>query len=303
MDHLRTSRRIERIRGARLFFVHRKPCLWLRLNRSICGRLPGTHSIICVAPTRSSIARRRGDATRVPKRPYYTSLTETTLQPSTERLLGRLIGIPALIAGLAFFAIPVFVAFTEGWEWNSTGVAAILVFGGFGTGLLLMGRSFLKYKPDSVPPIKAASRFDEGLVAHRNQLRVIAEVGCLLTLAHLAAACFGKDWPAHGALLVLGLGCVILLLFARKIAGPVSAHDQDWLRVPKPIRIVLQRARTIWRALFALAVLLAIGNMISGSQSEAYHVSLRVIGSGDIALLFALEALFFRYGDLAPSPA
>jgi hypothetical protein len=51
----------------------------------------------------------------------------------------------------------------------------------------------------------------------------------------------------------------------------------------------------------ALSLLTAFSILTSGSTSEAYRIACRVLISVIVALLYALKALFFHYGELRPS--
>lgn len=136
------------------------------------------------------------------------------------------------------------------------------------------------------------------MIAHRRDLERAAQVGCVLTLVCLAAFCFGKDWPLRVGLWPLFLGAFVLFQIARNSADRSFASEQDWRRVPSPMRIVLQRSKTLLIGLFFVAVLLKIWSLKSAEHSEAYRLAAWIVVGGDIAFLFALEGLFFRYGEL-----
>ena len=146
------------------------------------------------------------------------------------------------------------------------------------------------------------SGLDEFLIAHRHQLKVVAELGLMLTLAYLAGICFGKEWPAREAWLPLGAGSIVLGYLARRIASS-EINDQDWLRVPKSIRVILQLAsRLLGPVVIALSLFTALSVLRSGLTSEVRLAS-RVVDSIIVALLYTLECLFFHFGELRTIPA
>lgn len=199
--------------------------------------------------------------------------------------------ILALVVGLAAIAVS-FRAMAES-------VVAGLIFVAFGLACLLMAKYYWKQTAESLHPADDGPLWFSGaLVAHRHGLGKAAQVGCVLTLVCLAAFCFGKDRPMRVAFWPLSLGSFVLFQIARNSASRSPASEQDWMRVPATIRIVLQWSKTLLLGLFLLAALLKVWSLKSGEHSEAYRLAAWIAVGTDIALLFALEGLFFRYGEL-----
>lgn len=93
-------------------------------------------------------------------------------------------------------------------------------------------------------------------------------------------------------------GWLFRFVLLRGAAADPLAKD-EWLKVPTWVRRGFQPALMICWAVVAAASLL---NIFTGRPSGAsYHVLVVGSGSGFLALLYALEAMFFAYGDLKAS--
>lgn len=73
------------------------------------------------------------------------------------------------------------------------------------------------------------------------------------------------------------------------------------MRVPGPIRIVMQRSKALLVILFYVAAALEVWGLKSSEHGNFYRLA-AIVAGGDVAFMFALEALFFRYGDLRSVP-
>jgi hypothetical protein len=96
-------------------------------------------------------------------------------------------------------------------------------------------------------------------------------------------------WP-------LLIAVFVLWQIARNSASRNSSA-QDWLDVPEAIRTLMQRAKSVMMLLFGIPVVLKILGWNSTEHARAYRLSVWIGIGFDIAFLFALEALFFRYGE------
>jgi hypothetical protein len=112
----------------------------------------------------------------------------------------------------------------------------------------------------------------------------------------LAAALFKLDGPNDRTFAFLLVGFFALYYCAGAAADPLT--KDEWLKVPTWVRRGFQPALMICWAVVAAASLL---NIFTGRPSGAsYHVLVVGSGSGFLALLYALEAMFFTY-DLKAS--
>ncbi|MGA3024217.1 MAG: hypothetical protein ABSF98_05555 [Bryobacteraceae bacterium] len=223
----------------------------------------------------------------------YTDYDSTIVRPSTELFLTRTVAILGLVLGLA--------AITVSFRVMLESVIVGLILVGFGIACLLMARYCWKQTPESVHPVDDPLWLGGALIAHRRDLEKAAQAGCVLTLACLAAFCFGQERPMRAAFWPLLVGSFVLFQVARNSAGRRPANEQDWIRVPRTIRIVLQPLKTLLSVLFVLFLLAPLFKLLSlnpGGHSEAYRLAAWIVAGGDIAFLLALEGLFFRYGEL-----
>jgi hypothetical protein len=185
---------------------------------------------------------------------------------------------------------------TDGW--SSVFGAWFLL--GLGFVLILVGCYYFRLDLDTRDQEQPASS-THFFVGRRRQLKVLAQTGALLSLAYFGEACLGTDWPGRWFLWPLGIGAVVLQSIASKIANPICSSDLGWSRVPKWIRAVLEpTGKTATAALLVLGVLFCwsqwSGQSLTGSG--IYLRGSRIVTGGYVALMYALEALFFRYGEV-----
>jgi hypothetical protein len=213
------------------------------------------------------------------------------------RIASRVVGVLLALAGLAFLVLFVFLV-TFGFERQSvlsgpdrtswiTGSVLMVA----GVGFILAGRHFLKLDVDQVGS-SPDSRFAPFFIAHRGQVKIVAQAGLVISMIRLGAASFGADWPGPRAAFPLFLVSIGLLVIASQMAKEGAPNRLDWERVPERMRPVL---RVIWKAvgpgLWILILLL-------GWNELRHQVFSPVVNAGFIVLLFAWAALFFQYGKL-----
>ena len=172
-----------------------------------------------------------------------------------------------------------------------------------GVGFFFAGRHFFQLDPDvehPPPPVSNLARF---LVNHRRDLKVLAQVGFVLSLIRLLEASFGSDWPTRYATSFLLIGAFVLYYCGGKAANPTVTGNRDWMKVPTRIRRVLEPAQKTVGVLWLGAVLLFIYRQWSHSSSEVSHLASRIILDIIVTFMYALTALFFAYGELQPGKA
>jgi hypothetical protein len=207
------------------------------------------------------------------------------------RIASRIIGTVLFGTGLGLIAIFVYVGFSEGWSGTSWFAAAFFLGGG--AALMFVGRRYLILDPDAEEDAKPATKATEFLVAHRGRLKVLAQTGIALSIIRAGLACFGSNWPGRWADATLTLGAIVLFFVGRRTAGPEVSDSRDWERVPSWIRKSLPR---IWGTALWIALLLMALQLLS--KSEVYQLFIRVLFLIGVAVLYAVEALYFTYGEL-----
>jgi hypothetical protein len=210
------------------------------------------------------------------------------------RTASRIIGTLLIAAGLGLIAIFVYVGFSEGWSGTSWFAAAFFLGGG--AALMFVGRRYLILDPDAEEDAKPATKATEFLVAHRGRLQVLAQTGFALSIIRAGLACFGSNWPGRWADFALAVGVVVLFSIGRKMTSPAVAGNRDWERVPSWIRKSLPR---IWGTALWIVVLLMALQL--PSKSEVYQLFIRVLFLIGVAMFYAVEALYFTYGELRSS--
>jgi hypothetical protein len=217
------------------------------------------------------------------------------------RLASRIIGVLLVIAGLGFFAALGYGALTEGWRGATVGLLAFFLAAG--AGLLLGGRYYLRVDPETPDEVESASTPTLFLITHRRELKVLAQVGLVLSVIRLGSACFGIDWPGRWADWPLLLLLLALLYFGRKMASPDVPDNADWMRVPGWIRRSLPRVSTaLW-----VAALLSVFTQLWPSlqalpENPIYHLMIRLLFLAGMTMFYAEEVLFFTYGELKRAP-
>jgi hypothetical protein len=148
------------------------------------------------------------------------------------------------------------------------------------------------------------------LVTHRRALHIAAVVGCILTSIYAIDGLVSRSGSTT-AFLVLAIGAIALKVFAEQTASRDATSNRDWMAVPSSIRVVLRWAVTVTDVMlmgFAIAVLANLlgiapswlATQPTRSVPPFAGTAFRAVASGSIAALYALEALFFRYGELRP---
>ena len=216
------------------------------------------------------------------------------------RLASRIIGSVLIACGLGFFVICVYATLSE-----ERGQPAAPVWVGqalfivVGTVLVLLGRSYLRYRPDAEEQDQPASHATELLIVHRERLKVLAQIGFALSLARAVLSGFGSYWPGRWADWPLLLGVIALYSFGRKMAEPHVSNNSDWQRVPEWIRRGLPAIDSI--AFYAYMLLMFAGLWLRGSGSQdsgIYAVAGRTVAWTGASIFYAVEALYFAYGEL-----
>jgi hypothetical protein len=201
--------------------------------------------------------------------------------------------ILALAVGLVFFV--------SVYSLSRVAIASV-GFAVAGVAFLLIARYYWKLTPESPPSREDPLWFGGAFIHHRNDLERTARVACIVTIGCVAAFCFGQEWPMRIALWPLVLGSVALHRIAQNSASHGAGNEQDWMRVPARIRIVLERSKTLLTVLFFVAVLLKVWSLKSPEHGNAYRWAAWIFSGGIIAFSFAVEALFFRCGELRAVP-
>ncbi len=160
------------------------------------------------------------------------------------RITVKVLGIVFALFGVFLLAVFPFVLgnaikTSDNGAALASGIMAVL-----GIGFLFAGRYFFQADlsvEDPVPPASNLSRF---LVRHRRELNMIAQIGFMLSLIRLVAACFGSDWPAPQTTWFLLIGAFALDYCGRKAASPAVTDNHDWMTVPAWIRRILEPAQS-----------------------------------------------------------
>jgi hypothetical protein len=163
-----------------------------------------------------------------------------------------------------------------------------------GIGFILAGWYFFRLDVDKLDEEgdQPASRFAPYFLAHRRDLKVVAQVGLAISLIRLAAACFGRDWPGRWAVWPLVVTWAGLAVIGSRIAKPPTM-DLDWQTVPERVRPALIAVVKAARAAFLILVLVFVWDQWSHHRAPA-----QLVQAGLIMLVFAGEALFFAYGKM-----
>jgi hypothetical protein len=176
-----------------------------------------------------------------------------------------------------------------GWGKRVTG----LFVAALGVGLILAGWYFFRLDVDKLDEVEElpASRFTPYFLAHRREFKVIAQIGLVISLIRLGAACFGVDWPGRWAAWPLVLALIGLAIIGSRITRRRTV-DLNWQSVPYQMRSVLKGMVKTAGAAFSILILL-----FAWSQWSHHQASSRALQAGLIVLAFVWEALFLAYGD------
>jgi hypothetical protein len=167
-----------------------------------------------------------------------------------------------------------------------------------GFGFILTGKYFFRLDPDAEDTLPRASRVSDFLVDHRRDLKVLAQVGFLLSTIRLIAVCFDSDWPARQTTWFLLAGAFVLHYCGKKAANRAVTDNRDWLGVPTWIRRLLKPAQGIVSILVLGTGFLSISALWVHSIAGISHFVARVSLAAMIAFMYALTAVFFAYGEL-----
>ena len=130
--------------------------------------------------------------------------------------------------------------------------------------------------PDELPV--RSSRFDPFFIAHRSELKIVAQIGFAISLIRLGAACLGVDWPGRWVTWTLLLTVIGLLV----AGGPLREPGMTALKVIEKVA----------GAAFLLLLLLTAWNAFSQRK-----VVPEIVRAALVALLFAGQTLFFARAD------
>ena len=178
--------------------------------------------------------------------------------------------------------------------------AACAIFAGSGLVFFLAAWYCWKQTPESLNPADPPLWFGGAFVIHRRELERAAQACLAVTVVCLAAFCFGNEQLLRMGVWPLIIASAILDRVARNSASRAPESQQDWLRVPGPLRMLMQGSKKALTVLFFVYVALRVASLQSEEHSGVYLLVSWIAIGCDIALLFALEALFFRYGELRP---
>lgn len=215
------------------------------------------------------------------------------------RLFGRIFGAFLALCGVAFLALFVYGLVTEGWRSWDWKLDALLI--AIGLGLILAGRCYWRIDVNAPVVAQPTSDFTRFLVSHRYQLKVLSQTGAALSFVAFIAACFGRELT-NRAWLPLLIGALVLNSFAKKAANPAIADNRDWMRVPGRTRKALTQ---IEKPLKAASIVLIVAILVNESllhsllsSSSAYRFTVLLVLYAMPATMYALQALFFEYGEL-----
>jgi len=167
--------------------------------------------------------------------------------------------------------------------------------------LILAGRYYWRIDVNAPVVAQPTSKFKLFLVNYRHQLKVAAQTGAALSVLGVIAALFGWDWPVRGTWLPLLLGAFILDSFAKKVANPDITDNRDWMRVPEWIRRTLPampKAFVVSQVCVVGISLLSMWTRYSLVDTGGYRLGVRIFAYGLTAFMYALQFLFFQYGEL-----
>lgn len=151
-----------------------------------------------------------------------------------------------------------------------------------GVGCLLAGKYSLRLNVDNLDAtqVRPTSGFGRYFLAHRLELKVIAQAGLVISLIRLATACFGMDWPGRWATWPL-----FLVLIGLAVIGTPFATDD----LPRPFNTLVKGGEAAFLVLMLLW---------AGSHYLHRQAAFRIMQAGIIVVLFAWEAIIFAYGKI-----
>ena len=217
------------------------------------------------------------------------------------RVVIKLLGIAFALFGVLLLSLfPFVLGEANRTSDNGARIASgVMVVLGFA--FIYAGRHYLRLNPGAERPVIPASNFTRFLVNHRRQFKVLAQTGAAVSVLGVLAALIGWSWTFRRVGLPLVMGMLVMDWFAKEAADPAVKDDRDWMRVPPEIRSVLsafQWAMGPVLAVMAGLLLLSEWPRYSLLDTRAYVLAARVALYGVVAFTYALQALFFKYGDL-----
>ncbi len=216
-------------------------------------------------------------------------------------IASRVVGIVLAVTGLIFVGLGALSLFLfrppsvlDGSELGSPAWLGSAFAAALGIGLILYGWYYFTLDVEALDDSleRPASRFSLYFITHRRELKLIAQVGLVISLIRLGAACFGKDWPGGWAAWPLVLACIGLAVIEAKIARANVTNHLDWESAPDRVRPVLKPLLKVGGAACWVLVLIWLWNAWSN-----HKVFQPVIRAALIVVLFTAEALFFAYGE------
>ena len=216
------------------------------------------------------------------------------------RLFGRILGAFLALCGGAILAIFLYELVSEGWpsEYGAATAGAVLLVG---FGLVFAGWYYFRMDLEASVEAKPTSNFTRFLVSHRYQLKVLSQTGTVLSLIAFIATYFDYELTKR-AWLPLLIGALVLNSFTRRVANPEIADNRDWMRVPGWIRRAMTGIEKALKVAWILPVGLVFVNQwllhSALSGRSAYRVAVLLFLYAMPASMYALQALFFQYGDL-----
>ena len=209
------------------------------------------------------------------------------------RAVSRVIGGVLILSGIGFLTIFGYESAIGGWSSGLAGWLTGAIFVGGGSALILAGRYYLRLHPGTPDEPRPSSKITGFALLHRHQLKVIAQTGAVWSLVHFGAVCGGTDWLGSWFLWPLGTGAIFLQLISSKIAEPAGGANPRWsmlIQTVAPVGTLLLLVLICWQQWSGQA----------GTSRDTYHRIGRIAANAFIALLYALEALFFARGEAPP---
>jgi MFS family permease len=208
------------------------------------------------------------------------------------RIASRVIGVALSAAGLAFFAL---IYFILGGSFDQTSVLvrtgphkiewiAAVVCAGLAICFLLAGWHYLRLDLEKIEDIEEQpfARLAPYFVAHRRELRLIAQAGLAFSLIRIAAACFGVDWPGRWAVWLLVLAAIGLFAVETQMSPEGNQPVSKIRKVMEP-----------W-IMAALPILVALFSWSRWSEQKPWS---RIANAALIAVIWGREAAFFSHGE------
>jgi hypothetical protein len=216
------------------------------------------------------------------------------------------VGVLFLIVGLVLLSVAGTFALQResvvysGRDWKAITGAAVMA-----SVFLVAGWYIFRFDPDAPERVQRTTAFSSFLRAHRREIQVLALFGFLVSMGRLVGACFGADWLGWWADWPLTLGLLVLLYWSRKVAN-VGVH-RDWTTVPTRPRLIKKAEGFVWLLYLLLLAFVQVYPRLSHTNRlqylpgrEASRSVYHIVLLGTIAILYALEALFFSCRELGP---